>query len=755
MINSSISPSVLRASKEVGKGRICYLEASESSAIRDFIIERAISACREKLKLVLVCPANLSIEVPLKILSNANLAQYSLCYEANGLLSQKQKECIRIMANYKTPSIGIANNTANDLQEKELQHLINKSLDSLYENTSQSKNIKQVIIELLKSHNSVSNLNFKVDKPENIESLSACFEERFLFMLDSSILKDIVFNDSIEKLQALLQMQYEDLNKHHSSFIEINKIIGDNIQSKILEDKNNLMLIKRALEESLMDYSLRTHSLEGPQAKEMLERFITKANYLKIPGLDLTVLKNLKPEDLIPVVNDLIEHSEFEVLRAQQDCFYRQNPFNISRDDQQFAMTSMIRILNELRINNSLDIEIPTHFFQCQHLLKISAQVIVQLKLTLLSLQDEKFLKFGKLLIQSGLNINQLLALLNYKPSDWTTVVNQSITTKSLHSFDTSELEILYKRYADLRHFNKLNKHNNSKILHHKLSSEKSILINKSLNENKSFEMFLASDSEQELMSESIAKYGDIFNDIFQIVIVSESELHPLLDNEKMNFDEFLFIELKEWDHSFSKRLKNSDVAISIASSSSVPINKTQLKNNWELQHYYSNELNTSEMRPFSSLNTSEKYHQSMMLASNIIPLVSSFSIYQLPSSTLISFLSPEIEPMILEQIDKGNINILYTNSHEMSDLVEGFITDSDQLVVLVENGLINDKKRDELIWQLNLIQELKECQIHLIDIPTSELIKSGKDYLAKSLSSLNLTESVKGVQSTRKRAIA
>lgn len=743
-MTTSISPSLRQALNAVKPGQLSYLESSDTYGTRQFFMQRALSACRERKKILVLIPPGMPMEVVKDLLQEANLLHYSCFTERSSPSDSDQRKHIRMMSRYVVTHSTSADLQDLELKEKELFYRISQCLSLLRTELMSGHNIRDLAV-----NRTATEENCQLPGVESIDDkllvrLATNFNSRFLFMMESSKLNNSVFSSDNEDLKKDLTDWTLRLKKHIDKYDRDVFQLENEIYSAIQKEKNCLIQLARKIEDLLLDPDLRHIKTNHAEVWNELKNYSSSARYLlsSINPENGSASENLRT--VHTDIQNLIEQADFIKFSAAQNYFNKLTPFNTPKDSLTHAIKSIINIFKELRNDQRLELKIPSHIFQCTKIITLANELKAQLQLALEELKDENYLLFRQILNDSGVNGIQLGKLMDYTPDKWKLIVETSRSEKYLTGFDITEIESLASKMEDYISLKKSAFQADLRNLHLKLSIEKKNLIESLFKSNEIFMNFIAGADNENLPENEFEQFSKEYGEIFHLFIYHETDFPKCINSIPVTFDEVLFLELKSWDNSYSKHFDKEKTALCIASCSSVLFPKNQTKHDWTLNHNYCNELSLDEFISLKKDKKSEKYQGTLALASNLIQLTEKFSVFQTSSYSIISFLSDSLEAAIVDMLSESDLNVLTQNCHELSDLVEGILAESDETVMLVENDLINMNSLDSLERQIELIQLMESKGIKIIDIRSGELIRQGKEYLRGLIAPLHSKKAIK-----------
>ncbi len=132
-----------------------------------------------------------------------------------------------------------------------------------------------------------------------------------------------------------------------------------------------------------------------------------------------------------------------------------------------------------------------------------------------------------------------------------------------------------------------------------------------------------------------------------------------------------------------------------------------------------------------SKLPNNEKYSTARRLAKNLLLEAPETRVIQGKDVTLISLVSDfKLEKYISDKNWKGLQEL--KNEDMLNYVVECLLATEKQQILLIEDGLINNKNMDTITWQINLIKKMHSAGIEIIDLRSIKRPKNIKMPSAK-----------------------
>ncbi len=233
----------------------------------------------------------------------------------------------------------------------------------------------------------------------------------------------------------------------------------------------------------------------------------------------------------------------------------------------------------------------------------------------------------------------------------------------------------------------------------------------------KTFKAILNSDDAQISVADGLRS---VLNEYYPIQILSIDEIYKDISHELTPKSLMIFYLNKKINKKIlSKRGEHID---SIIISPEIH-NLNELKESNNTQVLKLDHSRLTETRAFKSLPTIERLKQAQSLAYAMYMISDRFDVIQLKHKSVILLCSKVISDDIIHTLPEDSINILYQDSSTYEDLIDAMIHKGREINVVIENGLIDERRLDHLQWQLHVMNLIEQAQINLIDIPTYELI--------------------------------
>ena len=130
----------------------------------------------------------------------------------------------------------------------------------------------------------------------------------------------------------------------------------------------------------------------------------------------------------------------------------------------------------------------------------------------------------------------------------------------------------------------------------------------------------------------------------------------------------------------------------------------------------------TTTFTSFSLLPKSDRLVQAKSLALSINVICDRFDVIQLKDKSVISLCNEALSRRVIDMLPDHQVNLLYQNSSEYEDLVDAMIHEDRDIIILLENGLLDERRLSHLDCQLHTIKSMRDANIKIINISTAAI---------------------------------
>jgi len=725
--------------KNVNNDAISYLHTAEASALKKLFLDKIAQSLIDKQRTLIVIPDGMSSTVPAKLLSQHKLAHYTLHLSGKDKISEQQIARLKKLyalqeVNMESASFKTISQKYNDLNER-----IGIALDSINLPSEKGPNLKSMILdEVDKPHvyivpriqRLLASLSIDHEHLAYIHRMQQCHQRHYDFMDASAILNSKAFQDHDHIARA--QEEVKNLKK---ALGEANKNIDVHLESARREFKNKieeeyalLIGVRDELKLAIFEHEVGEQPQSFDAVYQEIVAPIQQLQYLQLLFKRQNALNWGEAPLIIDAINQITDSLEKSVDEVYTKFIGRLTPFNIELPALSDQLERAQSILRAISNSDFLTLKTPKRYLQVADMLNHIKKAEDQLRLADSCLMDAGYCRYRELASKASLSDELRQALTSLNESNWSDVIKYHASQEQIKGLLSDHINHLPEwldqfRRAD-QQFRKIavqEIHNRwCKVREHSIASLK--------NEHWSIYQSIWINAEADKTTLHLYKeLGESLLAFCPIAVTYESDAKKILSVDRSAFDKVIFLEVKELDDKLLKSFNNKKREISIISSYNIDTKDFKSK----INRLYSSDMALPTKSIKSYTRSTEKYRFALSVAGHISDLIESGSIFKWKDQIIISAVNHKLNDKILEYLDVKPQHFMYRSTVEIGHFAEAIMTDK-RVVLLGENQLINDQLNGDVLWQQNLLNELKKADIHLLSISTLDLYRDKQKSLDK-----------------------
>lgn len=744
-MHTPLPPAIEESLISIGTGCINILKLEDSRYRSNFLSSKAKDSLLKQKKSLIVIDNDYDSEEVFQSLSTQKLAHFACLWDNENYLSKKLLERFRILTTLSHVRSNQHTHDHIDRYRRRFHEGIMKDIQGFSRKNGSGLSIKENILN--KGHKSNQVLTpqqyqfFKqIHLTDNfclaLTELEKAYQSRFrnisLGLLDNSVYQS---SSSITNTKNRIDSILNQIRLSKEEINEIKDNLLQDLDKELLQELKNISFALSELKEIYFTYDLEEHVRMNEHISKALQKI--KQNRLIINPIDIGEQNLL--EELPQSINSLesiLENQSEIIEKFRNKEFKRYTPFNIEKKQWQRLNKILLEIEKEIGECDLINLRIntkPLSLISLENDLNLTNDKLLQIQ-SLLS--DKEYTAYR--LLQSELNINDSIIdfFIDQHQGDWTTIASKYTQ------------EVVVQKYINLNQagFNS-NYHRLSELIHKQSDAASDCIHNYWIDIRRdAFENFKVHQKEMAtiLLSghETDLKLSDIYDiapnyisTYFPLMIVKSEDLNQFSGSLE-HWDHIIFYNQKETSSTFINPLMQNGIEVSIVGSYDLNIDNIQTK--FETRCFFSEHIKLKYGQPFQLLESSERLNQAKSLSVALADICHRFSVYQLKNKSIISFCSEVFNSKLIELLPAKELNILYDKSNLAEDLLDALIPIDNKVMILYENGLINDNKLESIPWQIHVIKLLEESGIDLIDVNTIEMAKQYNTTINKILSRID-----------------
>lgn len=724
---------------------INFLHVQDAKLLGDYIASKAKKSLLEERKSLIIISDDTEPETILQSLSTERLAHFACKWDSANPLSKKLIERFRILTTLsEVPRSRHAYQHINSYTKAYHEELM-KNIGNINKRTASGLTIKESLaIQGLRQRHSLTTSQFdffkSLETSELFYSLLGDLETKYLLRFRNLTLDR--FDDHIYSSKS----KFFESKKTIDSLVNHVALIQQEIATlsiSLLEDLNQkideeLRILNEVLDELRELYF--THDFEQQDnVSQLISAVISRTDTFNYLALDYNLGTANSMHDLdiiIKWVDKTIEYQNDLRIKLERQNFSRFTPFNIDRQEWLTLSTHVDELCEELKKAHFISIEIndrPLTLNALKTDVDNAKGKLIQIQSILL---DQDFTDFK--LLQNELKLsNEIINLIDsVEELNWVNSVDlfcQEVMIKKHLKIGGGES---YSSYHKLNDLNEKKEEIISDSIHNSwIKKRKEAIGLFQSNHKETCQLLLSSVIKEMTLSNLFFLDPNFVSTYFPITVIRESEL---LEVETINaaWDDIIYLDIAKVSINPMQEFIAAGKEVSLATTKNVDPKPIQSIN--EMQLFMSKEEKLIYGQPFSLLQNSERLHQAKSLSIALNGVSQSFSVYQLKTKSIISFAHKAITHKLLDFLPSEEINVLYADSKNVDDLIDAMIPIDREIIMIYENGLINDKKLQSISWQMHILKLLEESGVTLIDINTIDLAKNYRFYMKGIMKKIN-----------------
>lgn len=739
MYLSPLSPVLGQMLSNEDRHRINYLHTTESIALKKIFLEKVAKTLLHKEHMLLVIPDDMPSTVVVKLLASHNLAHFTLHLTQQEILSEAQLKRLRQLGALQAIPEDSCSFRSISQKLRELKDNIDAGLDAINQPIDDGPCLKTLILDevdkmdsyiYLKIQRLQASLRMDTANVELIYQMQQCHQKTYDYMDALQIVQPLAYTDP----QHLAKAQEETIHLNTALSEALEKIETHmeeakmDIKQKIQAEQATLIEIKDELKFAIFENEVKE---TVKSFEEVFQKITAQSHQLQYLSLDYQRQNALNwgEAPLVIAAIDRITANIPQTIEEEYKKFLNHlTPFNIKLtelSDQLERAQSILRAVNNCEF---LNIQTPKKYLQISDILNKIKDALHRLRLAESCLMDQGYCHFRQLAHQAGLNNEMRSLLTSIKESNWRDVIRYHTNQEQIKGLFNGQVNRLpewinqYRKTAAL--YRKLCLHE----IHNRWCKIREQSITTLKNEHWNLYQSIWMNGVTRLSSFDLYHaLQDRLLYFCPIAVIQESDINSVMKVHPEAFNQIVFLDFKHINEAVLRSLSNSKREISIITTYNID---TELMN-LDMNKFRAADIPMSQ-QPIHHHNTAtEKYKHAVSIANNLIDIVKDGMIFKWKEQIIISTIDTKLNEKLLQILDIQPQHIIYQAALEQGHLVEAILTES-KITILGENGLINDHLKDEIIWQLHLISELKNVDIPVLSIPTVDLYRDKNKVLNK-----------------------
>ena len=755
MYTTCLPPALEQVLSDRLKGDTLLLEIGDEKMLKLFFVEAIMSNLLHKKTSLVVIPDSMSVDTPAQILSNYNLGHLTGALDYQGALVNCGAKAKTVLTSQEIPLLRQEYQHVL-LKKKDLEAKIHDTLVSINKASVRRPAFKQMLLSIkMRPRKSISeslieeitSMHISARAIDAIKQLQRTFEPRFLFMDSCAPLEDAHLED--DEALLLAKENINELTKKATSALHsmekelwLKKRV---IAYEVEEELAAWTSIKEELESALLDHDIDGRPTSfSEQGLGIIEKF-KGFTYLRLNT-------DISPEvgwgqvpDLLTVVQAIMDIAKDNIDLYFEEYTKKLSPFNSGQHELDRAIKTTQEVLKEIHQSKYLNIKSQRQFLQVGALLAYFRTTVDQLHLAKEALYDDRYLLHQRLANDLNLSKNLLTGLHHISEEDWASIIEFYGQRSHLMVMYTAHMSKLSKRYKELHQVQDLIRHMSHKEIHNRWHIKQKEHINDLKNDQWDLFNRISNNSSAEIADVIISEQlGDRLFWMFPVQIITLSDKRRNPDIAK-DFKQVLFLDHKHLKLDDLTGIDQSTQELILASS--YTLQNSEILNTTHVLNHYISDIYDIEAAELGTLDSSARYKTALGLANNLSNLSRTLNIYKKDDKIIMTSVDHYFNDRIVKLLELDTQHVLYQGSRDPAHVIETLIH-YDDIHLIIENGLIDDRTGQHPTWQQHVINQLHNAGLVIHSVHTADLYQNMKGTLSNLQAEIGIAtrdESAKG----------
>ncbi len=726
---------------------IYSVEISDAGMLKEFFAQKLTQSLLKKQRLLVVIPDKMSVSVPSKILSNYNLAHYSCAFQNNDVTDVLLSERVRLLASLSEIPLLRQEYGHIQLKFKDIANKVHETLLLINKAGIKNPSFKQMLLstkEKPKSElpesvvESIASVNINPTVLDQIASLQSMYQPHFFYMQHSSRLTNACLEDheayhfAIEEMSSIQKAMYKNVMAIEKELYQMKKIISFEVEEELAKWSK----IKEELQEAFLDYELENMPSSFEEKGFPIVQKLKGWKYLKI-NLEIIAEKGWgQVSKLLSVMDAVMEAAPTSINTYFEEYVRKLSPFHTMNETLDEQVSEAFKLLQAVNSSKYIEFHCKPQFLQLDALINGIKETYQQILICKNALSDSEFMRFKRLLYDINVESEVIQCLLSLENGSWQDIIEYYGLQSHLNANYSTQMCRLEDWYRDLNSCYLNLKHVENKELHNRWCSQRQQSLTNIKNTNWEMYQDLFQKEKKDFSFQYLmSKLGNDLQNFFPIMIAHESDIKYVMTHPCLEFDEALFLDLKDISITDVSLMQDKRVNTTIASTYNLDVE--DLMNQFGVIKSYCSDPRVEQSKILESLEQSRRYRYALDLSGLIANQIDSANIYKIHGTTIISCVDEKLDKKIREKMNVSAANILHTATKDISNFVETLLH-YDDLILIIENNLLNDHHGFSILWQQSIVELIRDSGIKVCNMNTYELYQDAQSALEDLIKEIN-----------------
>ena len=748
MLNRCLSPVLSDTLKSENVKDIIFSEVADAGMLKEYFAQCITQFLLRKERTIVIIPDQMDASIPSKILARENLAHYTCSFQRDDEIHPMLAERARLLAELKEIPLLRQEYSMVALKYKEIEHKIADTLTSLSRASIQSPSFKDMLlsskeepqVNLLPSAlEEIAKVHLNGKSIDHLKSWQKSLDNSFLYLSARSAIDNVAFEDheslnyAIEEISDLYHRMTENLIELETELLKIKQFIKEQIDNEV----GAWTKIKEELQSAFFEHEVENFPTSFESRGMPIINKLRGFNYLQFQAIIQAEKGWGQVPQLLKMIDAIIAAAQSGIDTFYEDYLRKLSPFHSINPSIDGQIDLSLQLLSSINSSKYLNKKYRIKFLQVDDLVDILQEAQQGLLLAKKAITNEAYLNFKLDQIELNISDKLLQALYNIPADQWTNVIHYYGQKGHLTAGYDPSMAQLEPLYRDAKNTYLNMKHLENKEIHNRWCQErKETLTGIKNNKWDTYKAIFSKAESAFSFPYLVDQLSESLQTFFPIIVVHETDFKYAISHPNMSFDQAIFLDTKDVSITDISILNEKNINITIASSFNIDV--SDLKEMYPMICNYCSDVRIEKTMNLSELEQTERYQYAVALAGLITNQVESGNIYKIGNRVLISLLDPRLEQKLMNRLGFDDGNLLYRGTKEIVHFVETIIH-HDDIVLLTENNLLNDKKVNTTFWQRHVIEILASSGINILDVPTHMLYREmdqSIDFLSEQIQS-------------------